>query len=140
MVDKRRFTRIELNVPGTLSHEDSQIAVSISDVSLTGIRILAPESALSHLPFDSHIPYTAKFQANEDSPIITLHIEQLYRQNDGRKDSVSLGCKVAKMDVDSVSALRRLITLNSEDAHIDEKDLNALIDAVYSNASSASDN
>ena len=47
---------------------------------------------------------------------------------------------MAKMDVDSVSALRRLITLNSEDAHIDEKDLNALIDAVYSNASSASDN
>ncbi len=76
MVDKRRFTRIELNVPGTLSHEDSQIAVSISDVSLTGIRLLAPESALSHLTFDSPIPYTAKFKTNDDSPIIPLHIKQ----------------------------------------------------------------
>jgi hypothetical protein len=105
--------------------------VVVSDVSLQGIKLQATETALSHLPFDSHDPYTATFQANEDSPVINLSISQLYRHADSRKERVSLGCKVERMDVDSISALRRLITLNSDDASIEEKDLNALVNAVY---------
>jgi len=140
MSDKRQFTRIPLAVAGHLAHNGKRIDVVICDVSLQGVRLTANEDALAELPFDSHDPYTATFRANEDSPVITLIIEQLYRQNDSRKDTVSLGCKVAQMDVESISALRRLILLNSQDADLEEKELNALIDAVYSNASSASDN
>ena len=131
MTDKRQFQRIPLNVNGTLAHNDISIDVVVSDVSLQGIKLQATETALSHLPFDSHDPYTATFQANEDSPVITLSILQLYRHADSRKERVSLGCKVERMDVDSISALRRLITLNSDDASIEEKDLNALVNAVY---------
>jgi hypothetical protein len=138
MSDKRLFTRIPLAVKGTLAHHDKHIDVIVIDVSLQGVKLSANEDALNELPFDSHDPYTATFRANEDSPVITLHIEQLYRQNDSRKDSVSLGCKVSQMDVDSISALRRLILLNSQDADLNEKELNALIEAVYSNASNAS--
>ncbi|CAI3963272.1 MAG: PilZ domain-containing protein [Alteromonas macleodii] len=131
MTDKRQFQRVSLNVNGTLAHNDVSIDVVVSDVSLQGIKLQATETALSHLPFDSHDPYTATFQANEDSPVITLSISQLYRHADSRKEWVSLGCKVERMDVDSISALRRLITLNSDDASIEEKDLNALVNAVY---------
>ena len=131
MTDKRQFQRVSLNVNGTLEHNDVSIDVVVSDVSLQGIKLQATETALSHLPFDSHDPYTATFQANEDSPVITLSISQLYRHADSRKERVSLGCKVERMDVDSISALRRLITLNSDDASIEEKDLNALVNAVY---------
>lgn len=131
MTDKRQFQRVSLNVNGTLAHNDISIDVVVSDVSLQGIKLQATETALSHLPFDSHDPYTATFQANEDSPVITLAISQLYRHADSRKERVSLGCKVEQMDVDSISALRRLITLNSDDASIEEKDLNALVNAVY---------
>ena len=131
MTDKRQFQRVSLNVNGTLAHNDVSIDVVVSDVSLQGIKLQATETALSHLPFDSHDPYTATFQANEDSPVITLSISQLYRHADSRKERVSLGCKVEQMDVDSISALRRLITLNSDDASIEEKDLNALVNAVY---------
>ncbi|WP_334037890.1 PilZ domain-containing protein [Alteromonas macleodii] len=131
MTDKRQFQRVSLNVNGTLAHNDVSIDVVVSDVSLQGIKLQATETALSHLPFDSHDPYTATFQANEDSPVITLSISQLYRHADSRKERVSLGCKVERMDVDSISALRRLITLNSDDASIEEKDLNALANAVY---------
>ena len=131
MTDKRQFQRIPLNVNGTLAHNDISIDVVVSDVSLQGIKLQATETALSHLPFDSHDPYTATFQANEDCPVITLSISQLYRHADSRKERVSLGCKVERMDVDSISALRRLITLNSDDASIEEKDLNALVNAVY---------
>jgi len=138
MSDKRLFTRIPLAVKGTLAHHDKRIDVIIIDVSLQGVKLSANEDALNELPFDSHDPYTATFRANEDSPVITLHIEQLYRQSDSRKDSVSLGCKVSQMDVDSISALRRLILLNSQEADLNEKELNALIEAVYSNASNAS--
>jgi len=131
MTDKRQFQRVPLNVNGTLAHNDISIDVVVSDVSLQGIKLKATENALSTLPFDSHDPYTATFQANEDSPVITLSISQLYRHADSRKERVSLGCKVERMDVDSISALRRLITLNSDDASIEEKDLNALVNAVY---------
>ena len=131
MTDKRQFQRVPLNVNGTLAHNDISINVVVSDVSLQGIKLQATETALSTLPFDSHDPYTATFQANEDSPAITLHISQLYRHAGSRQELVSLGCKVEQMDVDSISALRRLITLNSDDASIEEKDLNALVNAVY---------
>lgn len=132
MTDKRQFQRITLNVKGNLAHNGMTIDVIVSDVSLQGIKLQASEAALSDLPFDSHEPYTATFRANEDSPLITLYISQLYRHTDSRKDGVYLGCKVERMDLECVSALRRLIALNSEDTHIDEKDLNALVDAVYS--------
>lgn len=131
MTDKRQFQRVTLNVSGKLAHNDTTIDVIVSDVSLQGIKLQASETALAALPFDSHDPYTATFQANEDSPAITLHISQLYRHADSREEVVSLGCKVESMDLESVSALRRLILLNSEDASIEEKDLNALVDAVY---------
>ena len=131
MTDKRQFQRVSLNVNGKLAHNDNSIDVVVSDVSLQGIKLQATETALSNLPFDSHEPYVATFQANEDSPVITLSISQLYRHADSRQELVSLGCKVEQMDVDSISALRRLITLNSDDASIEEKDLNALVNAVY---------
>lgn len=134
MTDKRQFQRVSLDVNGTLTHNDTSIDVIVSDVSLQGIKLQATETALLNLPFDSHDPYVATFQANEDSPFITLYISQLYRHADSRKERVSLGCKVERMDVESISALRRLITLNSEDASIEEKDLNALVNAVYQDA------
>ncbi|GFD96719.1 hypothetical protein KUL156_20540 [Alteromonas sp. KUL156] len=134
MTDKRQFQRVSLNVNGRLTHNDISIDVIVSDVSLQGIKLLATETALLNLPFDSHEPYVATFMPNEDSPVITLYISQLYRHADSRKERVSLGCKVERMDVDSISALRRLITLNSEDASIEEKDLNALVNAVYQEA------
>ncbi|AXT39773.1 PilZ domain-containing protein [Alteromonas sp. BL110] len=131
MTDKRQFQRVSLNVKGKLAHNDISIDVVVSDVSLQGIKLQAAETALSNLPFDSHEPYVATFQANEDSPVITLSISQLYRHADSRRELVSLGCKVERMDVESISALRRLITLNSDDVNIEEKDLNALVNAVY---------
>lgn len=134
MTDKRQFQRVSLDVNGTLTHNDTSIDVIVSDVSLQGIKLQATETALLNLPFDSHDPYVATFQANEDSPVITIYISQLYRHADSRKERVSLGCKVERMDVESISALRRLITLNSEDVSIEEKDLNALVNAVYQEA------
>ncbi|GEA11891.1 hypothetical protein KUL49_22660 [Alteromonas sp. KUL49] len=138
MSDKRQFQRISLSVVGTLAHHDVEIPVSITDISLQGVRLSACENDLEKLPFDSHDPYIARFQVNEDSPSICMEIEQLYRQDNDRSDRVTLGCKVAQMDVASISALRRLILLNGKNDAINDSDLNALIDAVYSKASSAS--
>lgn len=139
MSDKRKFSRVPLRVHGTLSHGDKQVDVIITDVSLQGIKLSANEQHLNALPFDSHDAYVAEFKVNEDSPPIVMYIEQLYRQTDSREDMINLGCKVSTMSVESISALRRLIVLNSNDADLNDKELNALIDAVYSNASSASE-
>ena len=93
MTDKRQFQRVLLNVNGTLAHNDISIDVVVSDVSLQGIKLQATELALSNLPFDSHEPYVATFQANEDSPVITLSISQLYRHADSRQELVHWDAK-----------------------------------------------
>ncbi|MEW9798775.1 PilZ domain-containing protein [Alteromonas sp. CYL-A6] len=137
MSDKRHFHRVKLDIEGVLSHQAISVPVTVKDISLQGIRLSASEASLQALPFDSHIPYTASFRLNKDSPLITLDIEQLYRQTDSRHDEVMLGCRVARGDIDSVSALRRLIELNSRDMALSDSDLDALVDAIYSRASSA---
>lgn len=137
MTDKRQFHRVKLGIEGELTHQAVTVPVTVADVSLQGIRLSASEAALQALPFDSHIPYIARFQANQDSPVITLEIEQLYRQTDTRNPNVFLGCRVSRGDIESVVVLRRLIELNSKDMDLSEADLDALTDAIYSKASSA---
>ncbi|WP_218311854.1 PilZ domain-containing protein [Alteromonas antoniana] len=139
MTDKRQFQRISLKVEGNLRHQHITVPVVIEDVSLQGIRLSATESALLELPFDSHEPYEISFKANDDSPTIVIQLEQLYRQSDARSPRTFMGCKVAFIELDSLSALRRLIILNSRDNSLSEHDLEALIDAIYSSASSASE-
>ena len=140
MTDKRRFQRVVINAEGTLSHSDIAIDVTVLDISLRGLRLLATEQALSALPFDSHEPYSISFRQNEDSPPICAWLEQLYRQTDRRGNRVIVGCRVEHIEVEDLAGLRRLIELNSRDAELSEQDLDALIETIYSNASSASDN
>lgn len=137
MSDKRQFQRIKLNVNGTLSHGDKSVPVIIEDISLQGLRLRAPETELNTLPFDSHEPYLIQFLAHDDHPLIEMYIEQLYRHADSRLPTIAMGCKVHHIDLESLADLRRLLLLNSGDAQFDEHDLDAFIDAVYSNASSA---
>lgn len=138
-MDKRQFQRVDLNVSGELSHRGICIPIVIKDVSLQGLRLCAADQNLDILPFDSHAPYTVKFKTNEDSPQIVLYLQQLYRQTRTGSANVDIGCKLDHIDVESLAGLRRLIAVNSDDNAIAEKDLNALIDAIYGNASSASE-
>ncbi|MEG3768679.1 PilZ domain-containing protein [Alteromonas sp. 14N.309.X.WAT.G.H12] len=138
-MNKRQFQRVDLNVAGQLGHQGIAIPIVIKDVSLQGLRLCAADQDLNALPFDSHAPYTVKFKTNEDSPQIVLFLQQLYRQTQAGSANVDIGCKLDHIDVESLAGLRRLITMNSNDNAIAEKDLNALIDAIYGNASSASE-
>ena len=137
MSDKRQFQRVKLNITGTLTHQASSIPVTVKDVSLQGVRLSAHERQLEQLPFDSHETYLAQFCPNDDSPAVTLYIEQLYRQSDPRQSDILIGCKLDHGDIESMVALRRIIELNSADAELTEKDLDALIDGIYSSASNA---
>lgn len=139
MTDQRQYQRVRLQVKGTLQHGDNQIPVIIEDVSLQGLRLSAREADLDILPFDSHEPYHASFLQQQAQPLIELDLEQLYRHSDQRAPRVSMGCKVAHIDVESLASLRRLVELNSGDTAFTEHDLNTLIAAIYSNASSACD-
>ena len=127
-MDKRQFQRVDLKVPGELSLHGNSIPVTIEDVSLQGLRLSAAEAMLEMLPFDSYDPYTVMFKANPDSPLITLYLQQLYRQSQGNSDLIFIGCKVDHVEVVRESTL---INLNSGDPGLSEQDLNALIDAVY---------
>ena len=130
-MDKRQFQRVDLKVPGELSLHGNSIPVTVEDVSLQGLRLSAAEAMLDTLPFDSHDPYTVMFKANPDSPLMTLYLIQLYRQSPQKAGVIYIGCKVDHIDVECLAELRRLINLNSGDDALSEKDMDALLNAVY---------
>ena len=130
-MDKRQFQRVDLKVPGELSLHGNSIPVTVEDVSLQGLRLSAAEAMLDMLPFDRHDPYTVMFKANPDSPLMTLYLIQLYRQSPQKAGDIYIGCKVDHIDVECLAELRRLINLNSGDDALSEKDMDALLNAVY---------
>ncbi len=130
MTDKRQFQRIPLGVPGRLSHQEVSIPVEVIDISLQGLRLKVNEDTVKALPFDSHEPYVIDFKPNADSPLITVHLQQLYRIHERNYEDTLIGCKVDHISVENLAALRRLIQLNSGDEALTEQDLNALIDGI----------
>ncbi|NMH58924.1 PilZ domain-containing protein [Alteromonas ponticola] len=130
MTDKRQYQRITLGASGSLSHQNVSVPVEVMDISLQGLRLKVNEKTIEALPFDSHEPYIIKFHANNDSPPICAHLQQLYRFNHPRIGDTLIGCKLDHIDIEDLAALRRLIQLNSEDNRLSEQDLDALIEGI----------
>lgn len=140
MSDKRHVHRVPLNIQGQLGHGETYVPVMIEDISFKGLRLCVEEAEIDALPFDSHQPYHIILLTDAQQPLLEAWLEQLYRQTDSRKPTISIGCKVHHIELESLAALRRLIELNSGDSEMTTQDLDAMLDAVYDTASSASDN
>lgn len=115
--DKRRFHRIVYHAAASLSNAEHTIPCKIVDLSLKGCLLEFTADDLE--PID-HDPMTLTM-ALSDETVITMDLTACHKLDN------KVGFKCEKIDIDSISELRRLIELNLGDSSLLERDIQALM-------------
>ncbi len=114
--DRRRFTRIPFDAPVSLHQDDWQAQVQLIDISLRGLLVRLPDN------------WSQADRSQLLQVIIGLSsLEQIHMEAQlvfAREGLLGLECK--HIDLDSISHLKRLITLNLGDEALAERELAAL--------------
>lgn len=102
MKERRKFARIVLGWPAQLTCGDKHWEVELEDLSLKGVLLSRPEgyTAGTHHPLLLHI-HIPQSQIDIEMELAEAHISD---------DLLGMSC--TKIDIDSISQLRRLIELN----------------------------
>jgi len=113
--EKRHFHRVAHDAPATLSYKDESFPCKILDLSLKG--------CLIELDSDRHLDpddvYELRIDLNGTVRIL-MGVSLTHRSE--RK----IGFVCRQIDLDSISALKRLVELNLGDEELLERDLQAL--------------
>ncbi|GGF75646.1 PilZ domain-containing protein [Alteromonas lipolytica] len=130
--EKRLFQRVPINLCGHLTSPQGSpagnTAVDVLDVSLQGVRIVIPASATTILTAES---VTLAFQANEDSPMISLTGTISHQlPSSENQQHIEAGISITHIDVEGLALLRRLLLLNSGQQDMDAGELEALVDKI----------
>lgn len=114
--NRRRFSRIAFDAQARLQQNNWEARTQLIDISLRGMLITQPDNWADADP-NSILQVTVEL-----SPLDHIHMEA--RQAFVRDDVVGLTC--SHLDLDSMSHLKRLITLNLGDEALAERELAAL--------------
>ncbi|MCC5825422.1 PilZ domain-containing protein [Alkalimonas sp.] len=117
-MDNRRFHRIPFRGPASLKVAGESYATELLDLSLKGALVSMP----AHFPaqtqlFELHVPL-------QDS---VLNISMQVRV--AHQTETLLGLRCEKIDLDSISHLKRLVQLNLGDDQLLERELSELTHA-----------
>lgn len=114
--DRRRFSRIPFDAPVSLFQDHWQAQVQLIDLSLRGLLVMQPDDWS---------------QADSSQPLQVIiglsSLERIHMEAQpafAREGLLGLECK--HIDLDSISHLKRLITLNLGDEALAERELAAL--------------
>lgn len=115
---RRRFARVGFHAGGRLTVAGQIVACSVEDLSLKGalVTISGDASALTE-----DCPVELNLTLGEDGERITM-LARVAHLHDHR-----YGLRCTEIDLDSVTALRRLVELNLGDPALLERDLSAMI-------------
>ncbi|MDO6718355.1 PilZ domain-containing protein [Psychrosphaera sp. 1_MG-2023] len=116
MEDKRRFTRIVFSAPATLTVNNIDYPTTLVDISLKGA-LIAQIKGIENLVKETCL---LKFCLNESDVEVELtgHITHVEKEH--------LGIHCDKIDLQSVSHLRRLVELNVGSSELLDRNLNSL--------------
>ena len=114
--NRRRFSRITFDANASLQQDNWLAHVQLIDISLRGMLVTQPDN-WSEADHDAVVQVTVEL-----SPLDQIHMEA--RQVFARDGMLGLVC--THIDLDSVSHLKRLITLNLGDEALAERELAAL--------------
>jgi len=114
--EQRQFHRIFYNSTVTLSFETEQWSCQLIDISLHGC-LLRFDSAWQQKDLENLYTLTLKLSENTE---ITMCLSASHIIDN------EVGFKCEHIDLDSISALRRLVELNLGDSKLLERDLLAL--------------
>lgn len=119
--ERRRFSRIEMPARAHIKTETGSLYpnVHVVDISLHGVLIEEPNSWSAELGTPCHIDLMI------GSDQVVLQVEGLVAHID--KDHI--GFSFEKIDIDSISHLKRLVALHVGDEAILHRELSALIHA-----------
>lgn len=112
-MDHRRFSRVLFNGPTLLTAAGQQLRGQLKDLSLKGALIQLEHHA--SLVTGSH--YQLEIELNDSGLQLVMQVSVAHQH----EDLVGLRCE--KMDIDSVSHLRRLLELNLGDADLLSREL-----------------
>ncbi|MFV2055857.1 MAG: PilZ domain-containing protein [Thiohalomonadales bacterium] len=116
IVDHRKFTRIPFNAKVHLVNAEGDWHCELIDVSLQGLLVSKPE--LWNAGIDDS--YLVELQIEECK--FCIHMETVVAHIES--DQIGFHCK--KIDLDSITHLRRLVELNIGNAKILTRELTAL--------------
>lgn len=116
-MERRRFHRVPFNSDAVLRQFDQVWATTIIDLSLKGALFTPPEDFTP----DTDAAYTLCFRLEGQDHQIAMEGE-IKRIEQNR-----IGFAARHLDIESATALRRLITLNLGDVQLANRDLEALL-------------
>lgn len=124
--EKRHFQRVGIYMSGQLTTDQGEsMDVEVLDLSLQGVRVNL-QSEIPDFPASHNV--VLSFQANEDSPPITL--TGIITRQIQSPESLQAGIKITHIAVDDLGALRRFLLFNSGQADLDDAELEALVNKI----------
>lgn len=114
--NRRQFSRILFQTDAKLLTANGEISVNVVDISLKGA-LIRPDSA-DYVQIGTNC--TLKLHLAEGDACIAMEATVVHHQG----NHLGLACR--KIDVDSMTHLRRLVELNLGDESILQRELNAL--------------
>jgi len=116
MEEKRRFTRIFFSTPVVLTVGNNVFGSTLIDVSLKGALIASTDELKQFKNQDCRLQF--------DLPDSDISIEMAGHIVHVEESSTGIGCD--KIDIESVTHLRRLIELNVGSSDLLDRDLESL--------------
>ncbi len=116
MIERRKFSRISFEAPASITQGITQAQGVVNDLSLHGL--LVTTAAAEQLSLEEAISVNVPLDNNE----VTLSLQGEIVANVNNE----LHIRILKIDVDSISHLRRLVELNIADEALLNRDLESL--------------
>ncbi|TCS71292.1 PilZ domain-containing protein [Sulfuritortus calidifontis] len=116
--DKRHFHRVAYDARVTLTAGGSLWAGTVQDISLKGCLVKLGR----YWPVEAERSYHLSIHL---SPVLNIEMDAVLAHQEGEL----VGFRCTRIDLDSITELRRLVELNLGDASLLDRDLHALIHA-----------
>ncbi|QUM76510.1 PilZ domain-containing protein [Moritella sp. 24] len=119
MIDNRQFQRVLFNHDASLTCNGHQWTTNVIDLSLRGLSCTKPRNVV----FNINQLMTLSIKLNQEQVII---MEAMLIHNEKH----TLGMRCTRIDINSISELRRLVQLNLADEALLHRDIKHLAQVI----------
>lgn len=120
--ERRRFVRIELSTPASVTGPDGTDAVEVVDICLKGALLRVPPGSA----FQREAAYRLRIDLSDhdadDSEVLVMDLELAYQRGE------LVGFRCHQIDVDSLTRLRELVEARCGDPELIHRELLQLFD------------
>lgn len=118
--NRRRFTRLPLELTAELTTSADVFSATVLDVSLHGVLLMQPENMTPLIGEAAKVTIPLSGDIRIHLPVFVVHAREGL-----------LGCEVRNIDVDSLAHLRRMLELNFGDPILVEREMGELLNTTH---------